>query len=283
MNDAVTTLLGQAEAHDGFPAISDQAVREARTGVRDIVTVGDDPLTAVGIIGAGELDLVVHPDKRGLGIGGALFDDLLSRARGDVRVWVHGDNPAGERLVTTRGFTPVRTLLRLELPGTELSGWTPADPLPDTLTLTTFNPDNSLHTSSLIEVNARAFHTHPEQGQFDANDLEATSQEPWFDPEDILMAWEADRLLGFSWIKTTRDEAGIVETELYVIGVDPSAAGRGLGTALLALTLERMAQHAPERTTLYVEGNNAPALALYRRAGFQTVQTSRHWLRKVAP
>lgn len=275
MNAMIDALLAEAEAHDGFPAISDQALREARSGARKLITVGNDPLIAVGIVGAGEVDLVVAPHARNQGVGASLCDELLTDT--ELRVWVHGDNPVATHLASSRGFTPVRTLLRLGLAGTELGSIT-ADPLPEGVTLSALDPNSAHHATSLIRVNGRAFASHPEQGQLSLADFQHTMQESWFDPEDILLAWEADTLLAFSWIKTT-GAPGDVETELYVIGVDPSAAGRGLGTTLLGHTLVRMAKHSPERVTLYVEGDNEPALALYRRAGFHTVQTSRQWLR----
>ena len=278
MNPMIDALVSEAEAHDGFPAISDQALREARAGTRELITVGEDPLVAVGIVGNGEVDVVVAPAARGRGVGGALWDDLLARAS-DLKAWVHGENPAATHLVASRGFTPVRTLLRLGLPGSALAN-VETSALPDGVDLTTFDPENEHHLASLIRVNARAFASHPEQGQLSLDDLRDTFAEPWWDPADVLLAWEGDTLLAFAWIKTT-GTAPEVETELYVIGVDPGAAGRGLGTSLLNHTLARMAEHAPARVTLYVEGDNEPALALYRRAGFHIVQTSKQWHRRL--
>ncbi|MDA3146421.1 mycothiol synthase [Leucobacter sp. UCMA 4100] len=279
MNEAMKELLRVAEAHDGFPAISDQAQREAASGAREIVTreVGD--LTAVGIVGSDEVDLVVHPDARGRGLGSALLDELLGHAEGQaVLAWAHGENPAASHMLASRGFSPVRTLLRLELPGEKLAEVS-VRPLADGLTLETYDSANTRHGSDLIGVNARAFASHPEQGQLTLAEFEQTTCEAWFDPKDLFLVYEGETLLAFSWIKTTRSVSGAVETELYVIGVDPEAAGRGLGTTLLGITMARMAEHRPERVTLYVEGDNEPALALYRHALFTTALRSTQWLR----
>lgn len=282
MNEAMKELLRLAEAHDGFPAVSDQARREAAAGARRVVARPEGDPLAIGIIGAGEIDLVVRPDARGKGLGGALLDELLTQAEGTALLaWAHGENPAAERMLEARGFTPVRTLLRLELPGSQLQAEAERA-LPAGLTLVTFDQTNPKHAEDLIRVNARAFASHPEQGQLTLEAFTQTTQEPWFNPDDLFLVYEGETLLAFSWIKTTVSVRNTVETELYVIGVDPDAAGRGLGTSLLSLTMARMAEHNPERVTLYVEGDNEPALALYRHALFTTALRSTQWLRAAA-
>lgn len=288
MNEAVTSLLRQAEAFDGFPAISDQAQREAQTGARRLFTrtepggsEQEDTLTAVGIVGAGEVDLLVRPGHRGAGLGGELFTQLLREAEpGPIRLWVHGDNPAATHLAQRHGFTPVRLLLRLELDPVRLAE-APAPTLPEGVGLVSYTPGDEWLTEELIRVNAAAFASHPEQGEMTRNDFLHTTQEEWFRPDDLFFAvHETDtepEVLAFSWIKTITAVGGGTETELYVIGVHPDAAGRGLGTVMLQETFRRMHAHSPTRVTLYVEGDNEPALALYRRAGFTVAQRSQQW------
>ena len=53
--------------------------------------------------------------------------------------------------------------------------------------------------------------------------------------------------------------------DLHVIAVAPDARRRGLGAVLLAHVI---AAAAPRRVVLEVRASNAPAQALYRRAGF---------------
>ncbi|MGD9607426.1 MAG: mycothiol synthase, partial [Leucobacter sp.] len=48
---------------------------------------------------------------------------------------------------------------------------------------------------------------------------------------------------------------------------------------LLEVTLARMAQHAPERVSLYVDGENEAAERMYRSAGFTIASSSRQWVR----
>ncbi len=54
-----------------------------------------------------------------------------------------------------------------------------------------------------------------------------------------------------------------------MLGVDPDRAARGLGSALLAAGLDLLAARGLDEVDLYVEADNAPALALYRRAAFR--------------
>jgi len=55
--------------------------------------------------------------------------------------------------------------------------------------------------------------------------------------------------------------------------------GMGLGTRLLAATLEAAGQAGLQRAELIVRADNAPAIALYRRFGFELEGTLRDYLR----
>lgn len=58
--------------------------------------------------------------------------------------------------------------------------------------------------------------------------------------------------------------------EVVYMGVHPSSRGQGLGSLLLAKALEMAHAQGIERVTLAVDARNAPALAIYRRFGFET-------------
>ena len=83
---------------------------------------------------------------------------------------------------------------------------------------------------------------------------------------------EQDRLLGFHWTKVHPDQAGL--GEVYVVGVDPSEQGRGLGQVLTAVGVaslaERLADAAEPTVLLYVEADNVAAVRTYERLGFTT-------------
>jgi mycothiol synthase len=182
-----------------------------------------------------------------------------------LRIWAHGSHPAAAVIADRLGLRAARQLLRL---GRDL---TPADDteiaLPDGVRLRTFRP--GLDEAEVVAVNNRAFAWHPEQGTWTEDDIRLREHQDWFDPAGFLIAVDGrDRVLGFHWTKThPNDEAGPTG-EVYVVGVDPSAQGSGLGRALTTAGLAHLARRGLDRVILYVEGDNAPALRIYRSIGF---------------
>jgi mycothiol synthase len=142
--------------------------------------------------------------------------------------------------------------------------------LPDGVRLRTFRI--GADEPSLVEVNHRAFAWHPEQGALSVADVEADEAQPWFDPDGLFLAVreEDDALIGFHWTKIHHelDGAGAPMGEVYVVGVDPSASGHGLGTTLTIAGLRYLAERGCRQVMLYVESDNAAAIAVYSRLGF---------------
>ena len=110
----------------------------------------------------------------------------------------------------------------------------------------------------------------------DAANLAARMAEPWFDPAGLLVADGGERLLAFHWTKQHSRELG----EVYVVAVDADAQGRGLGRAVTAAGLAHLASHGVRRIILYVESDNAPAIATYSRLGFTHTSTHVQYARK---
>lgn len=287
-------LIAEAEAADGLSPVSDQAVLAASQGQRALFLFSENgdradgsstspAPVALGIAGQGEVDLVVKPAERGRGIGSAALDAILQRhATDELRAWAHGLNPAADALLSAAGFEPVRTLLRMELDPALLpdDGRDPlALPAPPGFALRAFDPENPADAAAWVRANAAAFADHPEQGRITETDFALMREEAWFDPRDLLLLETDGGVAGSTWVKTVRSDDGSVETELYAIGIRPEYAGRGLGKLLLDATLARMAQHRPSRVSLYVDGENEPAVRLYERASFTIGSSSRQWLR----
>ncbi len=96
--------------------------------------------------------------------------------------------------------------------------------------------------------------------------------EPWFDPEGLFLAFDdgTGELLGFHWTKVHAEHPGL--GEVYVVGVDPAAQGRGLGRTLTLVGIGHLARRLGSRddpaVMLYVEADNTAAVRTYERLGF---------------
>lgn len=214
-------------------------------------------------------ELFVHPAHRRSGHGRALAKALVERAGGKpVRVWAHGDHPAAARIAETEGLERARELLILRA-DVATADW--PEPTPrEGVTLRTFVPGQD--EEAMVRVNARAFDWHPEQGALTVDEVKATEAEPWFDPEGFFLAESGGEVVGFHWTKVHDAVPGRFggepAGEVYVVGIDPGAQGGGLGRALTLAGLRYLRERGLSQVILYVEGDNAPALAVYSKLGF---------------
>ncbi len=194
--------------------------------------------------------------------------DLATRVddRGPVQLWIRHVRPGDDAVARRHGFEPYRDLWQLRCPL----------PRPrSTLTTRGFTPAD---LDDLVRVNDRAFAWHPEQGGRSADDLLRTMAEPWFDPDGLRLLHLEDRLAGFCWTKVHADHDPPLG-EIYVIGVDPDFHGRGLGVPLTLAGLDWLTDRGLTEAMLYVESDNDPANATYRRIGFTHHHTDRAYRR----
>lgn len=263
-------LADRAREADGVAPFNEQTrlTLGSEGGPALLVVDGtDDGPVGAAVVARGdggiEAELVVDPARRREGVGRALLDAVLAEAAGSpVSVWAHGDHPAARALAAATGLDRARELLQLRASVAEARAGLGERPMPAGLAISSFTADDA---DDWVALNARAFASHPEQGRMTRGDLDDRVAEAWFDPALLLLARDADgRLAGFHWLKVEDGQA-----EVYVLGVDPDRGARGLGSALLAAGLDLLAARGHEDVDLYVEADNAPALALYRRAAFR--------------
>jgi|tagenome__1003787_1003787.scaffolds.fasta_scaffold20745030_2 mycothiol synthase len=216
----------------------------------------------------GAVDLAVAPDARGRGLGAALAS-AATAAPGPLTAWSHGNHPAAAELARANGFDRVRDLWVMRRPLTDLPA--PAEGT-DGIAVRPFRV--GADEERFLELNAKAFAHHPEQGRMTRADLDDRMAEPWFDPAGFFVAERAGELLGFHWTKV-HDETPRYG-EVYVVGVSPHAQGGGLGKLLTLTGLHHLAGLGLDQVVLYVEADNSPAIAVYRRLGFSHAPEDTH-------
>ena len=217
--------------------------------------------------GPGMAELVVHPQARRHGVGAAMIRAALSKTHGVNRFWAHGTREPAQATASALGLVPVRELVQMRRSLRDVDEPAP----PEGVRIRTYA--GTADDAELLRVNNAAFVTHPEQGGWTAADLAERRAEPWFDPDGLFLAFDEQKntLLGFHWTKLHPEKAGL--GEVYIVGVDPSAQGSGLGGLLTAVGMAHLARRlvgADKPTVmLYVESDNTAALRTYRRLGFR--------------
>lgn len=271
----VRELIAAAGRHDGVTPVGEQVLRELSASRTDHLLAGDGA-TVLGYLNltAGSRDappmaeLVVAPHARRRGIGAALVRAALARTDGAARFWAHGTLPAARSTAEALGLDPVRELLQMRR---SLRGLPQPSVIPPGVTIRTYAGEDD--DAELLRVNNAAFSWHPEQGGWTADDLAQRRAEAWFDPAGLFLAFEGTVLLGFHWTKIHAGKPGAERAgEVYVVGVDPAAQGRGLGRVLTEIGLvylaERLADVEEPIVLLYVEADNTAALRTYEQLGF---------------
>jgi mycothiol synthase len=263
---AVRELLAEAENADGVAPVGEQVFRELSGQGTEHLLVTDPDASLVGYLNltpAGTAELAVRPDARRRGIGTALVQAAIAHGGASTRFWAHATLPAARALAAACKLRPVRELIQMRRPLTSV----PDPAVSRDVSIRTYA--GPADDAELLRVNNAAFSWHPEQGGWTQSDVAQRVCESWFDPEGLLLAFDGDstELLGFHWTKVHDDRLG----EVYVLGVDPSAQGRGLGKALTLHGLRHLSARLPnEESTvmLYVESDNTAAIRTYQALGF---------------
>jgi len=272
---AIAALISDAIAADGTAPVSEQAMHtlgeksDARHGiVRDEGTVvGYTNLVPAHGGHPAMAEVVVGPDHRGGGIGTTLVAAALAEGGDGARVWAHGDLPAAKAVASKLDLKPARELLQMRRP---LAVDLPELVVPEGITLRTYV--DSGDDAAILRVNSAAFARHPEQGGWTEHDVDVRRRSDWFDPAGLFLATDPDgTLLGFHWTKVHAGTDGTDEPpigEVYVVGIDPGAQGRGLGRLLTLAGLHYLRERGLGAVLLYTEADNTAAVHTYERLGF---------------
>jgi mycothiol synthase len=213
-------------------------------------------------------DGYVHPDLRGLGVGGRLVDLAEERARergAEVvqNTVVSGDEAALD-VLETRGYRPVRHFFRMAV---EL-GDEPAEPeWPADLRVEAFDERDALAFHEAIEDAWQDHWDHsPRPFELFRERLIDSSR---YDPTLWTVVWAGDEIAGGT----------ICEAEYYGMGWVRSLFVRrpwrrhGLGMALLLDAFGRFHERGERRVGLGVDADSPTgATRLYERAGMRVVE-----------
>jgi mycothiol synthase len=285
--EAVRALVADVTAADGVGPLSDHVMLHLPHGgdeaVRNLLVREDDRLVGYAHldvtdeVAGSSAELAVLPAARGRGIGRLLVTKLLEESPdGRLRLWAHGEQPASAALAKSMGFARSRVLWQMRRP---LSEPLPEPTIPDGVAIRTFEVGKD--EQRWTETNNRAFAEHPDQGGWGVDEVLLREAEPWFDPKGFFLAFHGEQLVGFHWTKVhgTDHHHHPAIGEVYVVGVDPSQQGRGLGPALTLLGLHHLQSLGLNEVLLYVDESNVHAIRVYERLGFSRYATDVSWSR----
>ncbi|WP_291477595.1 mycothiol synthase [Corynebacterium sp.] len=290
--DGIRELLTAVGEADGVPPYSEAFLRSLEGGdggdgggYRHLTAeVGGRIIGVVSVNPSYVAELAVHPDARRRGVATGMLREIgrhLDVER-PLSVWSHGDLDSAKSFADDRRARTVRELLKMSVDCTDgerrrslLAGRDEATATVEAEGLSVldypaagaaFGADHV--DREWLRVNNEAFAWHPEQGGWDLGKLAAARDTDWFDPAGVIFLFDGRECLGFHW---TKRPEGDPHGEVYVVCLADAARGRGLGGPVTLLGIGHLLDGGAEAVDLYVEGDNAPAVATYRRLGFEVV------------
>jgi mycothiol synthase len=290
---AVSELLGVAKQAIGHAPLGEHKWLDLIEGGRDGFIgllawepghdhpVGYAQLETAGASDQGRrgwaLEIVVDPHHRDTtpGIAEKLLDAALALVHeeggGRVQFWVPRPGPDHDRLAAAAGLHHHRELRQLRRPL----------PFPGERSALDVRPFRlGTDDEAVLALNNRAFRDHDEQGGWSLETLRKRQDQPWFDPNGLLLHEREGRLAAFCWTKVHSDELDALG-ELYVVAVDPEFQGLGLGRSITVAGLEHLASREQQVAMLYVDAGNTAALHLYESLGFQLHHLDRAYVGEV--
>ncbi|HIM62191.1 MAG TPA: GNAT family N-acetyltransferase [Dehalococcoidia bacterium] len=192
---------------------------------------------------------------------------------GVAHICVLPESGRGE-LLEQVGFSQVRTYLDMlwvqdELPDLEL---------PQGYSVRSFQPGD---TPLLTRVQNDAFTGSWGFSPNTEEQIEYRAHMPNTSESGILFLFEGDRPAGHCWTVMVPSDNG-VRGVIGMIGVVPEYRGKGVSRHILHAGMKYLRSTGLSEIGLEVDGNNGPAVGLYKSTGFKTIG-ERHWFERVLP
>ena len=231
-------------------------------------------------IGRVLLDCLVHPRYRRKGAATKLFSHALRRAKElgakVTQINIPEANVAAKSLVSILGFKFIRRFLELKLDFYNIH-------LPDVKhSALLIRELRSGEEDKLTEIQNRSF-----VGTWGFNPN--TTEEIVYrinlsgsSPENVIMAYEGDKPIGYCWTKVNPDENAMREEnrgQILMMGVDPDYREKGIGKEILLTALAHLKSKGIEIVELTVDSENQAARSLYASIGFE-ICSKTEWYEK---
>jgi mycothiol synthase len=205
----------------------------------------------------------ILPERRNQGVGRLLVDTVAAHA-GRLRLGVlHTDVPDAAKdiqtLMTEAGFTHVRTHRHLQRVSTEPTGAT----TPQGYTSRLMEPGD---VKAVTELQNTAFTGSWGYSPNTPQEIRYRIYELYDKPDGIWVLTRGKALVAYCW---THEEGPGQPGIVGMVGVAPSDQGQGLGRSITGVAIDHLLASGTRQVDITVDDQNAPALRLYRRLGFQ--------------
>lgn len=223
------------------------------------------------------IEVRVHPDHAGLGIGSSLGAWAESRLRDAGVPKVFQSAPTSDKaalaIFAARGYQLSYTSWVLALPANVAI---PERPLEAGYEVRQFVP--SVEDEAVYEVVQVAFGEWPERERTPYEDWRAVVfDREGFGPEKLLVATYEGEIVGVCYV-IDGDRVGWVQN----VAVDKGHRNRGLAQVLLALAFQGTRARGLERAELATD-SRTDALGLYEKLGMQVTQSYEDWSLTLQP
>jgi mycothiol synthase len=226
---------------------------------------------------------LVHPDRRGDGVGSSLLDRIEARAAQllagveapRLRHSINANDGAAAELLHAHGFRPVRHFWHMRI---DLGGTVDVVADPDGVAIGGIHPARDLPAVHGVLQRAFVGDWGDYPGPYDRW-LEEEVASPSHDPSLWLLARDGGEPVGTL-------TAGQSEGRGWIdfLGVVPSHRGRGIGAALLQRAFAAFAERELSAALVSVDAENPTgATALYERVGMRVVKRWDLWERSGSP
>jgi mycothiol synthase len=232
-------------------------------------------------IGRAVLMCIVYPENSRLNLFKSLIESALHRCEelqlNVAHVNIPQENRRAKRFFSKMGFSFIRRYLELRL---DLSKAHLPNLGNTTLTVRSLRKGEE---ETLTQIQNRSFANTWGYNPNASKDIIYRISLPHCSLDDIIMAFEVDKPIGYCWTRMNYREDNAEEGgqgRVYMLGVDPDYRGKGVGMYLLAGGLSYLKSRGVRIVHLTVDSKNKAARALYRTVGFEAWKSS-VWYEKV--